>query len=82
VVWVTIGRSRALIILVYGTDPNRGKTCVLNVVKVLPDSVPGSTTPTGNEKELDEGRKRRSTRSGPRVGKSLGLHQPEVHNGP
>lgn len=50
---VTIGSSRALIILVYGTDPNRGEPCVLDIVKVLPDSVPGSTTPIGNEKELD-----------------------------
>ena len=82
VVRVAVGRSRAVIILIYGADPNRGETCVLNVVKVLPDGVPGSTTPTENEKDLDEGRKRRSTRFGPRVCKRLGLHQPEVHNDP
>ena len=78
---VAIGRSRAFVILVYRADPNRGETCVLNIVKVNPDGIPGSSTPTGNEKDLDEGRKRRSTRSGPRVYKSLGLNPPEVHNG-
>ena len=50
---VTVGGSRTIIILVYGADPNRGEACVLNVVEVLPNSVPGSTTPIGNEKELD-----------------------------
>ena len=79
---VTVGSSRTLIILVYGTDPNRGEPCVLYVVKVLPNAVPGSTTPTGGEKGLDEGWKRRSTMSGPRVCKHLGLHQLGGHNGP
>ena len=82
VVRVTIGRSRALIILVYGADPDRGETCILNVVEVLPDGVPSSTTPAGNEKYFNEGRKGRGTRSGPQVCKCLGLHQSEVHNGP
>ena len=79
---VAVGGSRAFVILVYGTDPNRGETCVLNVVKVLADGVPGSTAPTENEKDLDKGRKRRSTKSGPRVRRRLGLHRREVHNGP
>jgi len=56
VVRVAVGRSRTIIILVDGTDPNRSETCVLNVVEVLPDSVPGSTTPTRSEKGLNEGR--------------------------
>ena len=81
-VWVPVGRSRTIIVLVYGTDPNRGEPCVLYVVKVLPNAVPGSTTPIGDEKELDEGRKRRGTMSGPLVGKRLGLHQLGGHNGP
>jgi len=82
VVRVTVGSSGTLVILVYGTNPNRCETCVLNVVKVLPDGVPGSTTPVGNKKELGEGEKRRSTRSDPRACKRLGLHQLEAHNGP
>ena len=49
VIRVAIGGPRALIILIYGTDPNRGETRVLDVVKVLPDGVPGSTTPAGSE---------------------------------
>ena len=81
VVRVTVGRSWALIILVYGADPYRGKTCVLYVVEVLPNTVPGSAAPTGNEKELYEGRERRSTRSGPRDCKRLDPHQLGVHNG-
>ena len=81
-VWVAVGRSRTFIILVYGADPNRGETCVLNVVKVLPDGVPGSTTPIEDEKELNGGRKGRSTRSGPRVCRRSDLRQPEVHSGP
>jgi len=82
VVWVAVGRSGAFIILVYGADPNRGETCVLDVVEVLPDGVPGSTTPTESEKELNEGRKGRSTRSGPRVCRRSDLRQPEVRSGP
>ena len=54
VVRVTIVRPRTIIILVYGTDPNGGEPCVLYVVKVLANTVPGSTTPMGNEKELNE----------------------------
>jgi hypothetical protein len=82
VVRVAVCRSGTFVILVYGTDPNRGEACVLNVVKVIPDGVPGPTAPAQNEKDLNEGRKRRSTTSGPRVCKRLGLHQLEVHNGP
>lgn len=81
-VWVAVGRSRAFVILVYGTNPNRGEACVLDIVKVLPDGVPGSTTPMEDENSLSEERKRQITRSGPRVCKRLGLHRPEVHNGP
>lgn len=55
---VAVGSSRPFIILVYRTDPDRGKTCVLNVVEVFPDSVPGSTAPTEIEQDLNEDRER------------------------
>lgn len=43
---VPVGGSRAFIILVHRADPDRGETCVLDVVEVLPDGIPGSTTPS------------------------------------
>lgn len=46
-VGVPIGGSRAFIILIYGTDPDRGETCVLNVVEIFSDGIPVSATPSG-----------------------------------
>ena len=54
---ITVGSTGALVILVYGADPDRGEPCVLNVVEVLPDSFPGPATPTENE-DLNKGRRR------------------------
>jgi hypothetical protein len=47
VVRVSVGSSRTLVILIYGANPDRGETCVLDVVEVLPDGIPGSATPSG-----------------------------------
>lgn len=44
-IWVAVGSSRAFIILVHRTDPNRSKTCVLDVVEVFPDGIPISAAP-------------------------------------
>ena len=44
---VPVGSSGALIILVYGANPDRGETRVLDVVEVLPDGIPIPTTPSG-----------------------------------
>jgi hypothetical protein len=54
---VAVGSSRTLIILIHGTDPDRGEACVLDVVEVFPDSIPSSATPLGNEKQLNGDRK-------------------------
>ena len=43
---VPVGSSRAFVILVHGADPDGGKTCVLDVIEVLPDGIPGPSTPS------------------------------------
>lgn len=52
-IWVAVGSSRAFIILVHRTDPDRSKTCVLDVVEVFPDGIPISAAPSRNQKQFD-----------------------------
>ena len=82
VVGITVGSLRAFVVLVYGADPDCSKTCILNVVKVLPDGIPGSPTPTGSEKEFDGSMKGGSTRSYLPHCKRLCPHRLEVRSGP
>lgn len=43
---VPVGSSGAFVILVHGADPDGGETCVLDIVEVFPDGIPGPTTPS------------------------------------
>lgn len=81
VVRVPVGGSRAFVVLIYGADPDCSETCVLDVVEVLPNCIPGSPTPSGMRSNSKQQGEKQSTKFGPGGCKWLGPHRQGARNG-